>query len=160
MILSSRHLALFTYDLYDSRPIEVLGILKYNNLAPSNANIPSRTRFNLQAEMSASSTIPKITFLDDSKVETQVILFTPPNPHEMQFFSLTPITLDLAASDLEHGRRRADSVVTDERDETETKRMDQLVQKMAQHFPKRQGQPTQGAEILKASINQVYPLLS
>ena len=74
----------------------------------------------------------------------------------MQFFSLTPITLDLAASDREQRRRRADSVVVDERDESETARMEQLVQKMALHFPRRQGQPTQGAEVLPASINQVY----
>jgi len=78
----------------------------------------------------------------------------------MQFFSLTPITLDLAASDLEQGRRRADSVVIDERDEGETKRMAELVKKMTLHFPRREGQPTQGAEILKASINQVLPLPS
>lgn len=73
----------------------------------------------------------------------------------MQFFSLTPITLDLAASDQKIGRRRADSVVFDERDELETVRMDNLVVKMALHFPKREGQPTQGADILKASIDQV-----
>lgn len=73
----------------------------------------------------------------------------------MQFFSLTPITLDLAASDRQIGRRRADSVVVDERDELETVRMNNLVTKMALHFPKRQGQPTQGADILKTSIDQV-----
>jgi hypothetical protein len=117
--------------------------------------MPLRTQFKLQAEIYSSTAIPKITFLEALKVETQVLLFTPPNPHEMQFFSLTPITLDLAASDLENGRRRADSVVIDERDEPETKRMDQLVQKMASHFPRREEQPTQGAHILKASINQV-----
>jgi hypothetical protein len=73
----------------------------------------------------------------------------------MQFFSMTPITLDLAASDQKIGRRRADSVVVDERDELENVRMDNLVFKMALHFPKREGQPTQGADILKASIDQV-----
>jgi hypothetical protein len=73
----------------------------------------------------------------------------------MQFFSLTPITLDLAASDLANGRRRADSMVIDERDQDETARMDVLVRKMAQHFPRRQGMPTHGAEILQSSINQV-----
>ena len=77
----------------------------------------------------------------------------------MQFFSLTPITLDLAASDREQGRRRADSVVVDEREETETARMDQLVQKMGLHFPRRQGQPTQGADTLHISINQVCPFI-
>jgi hypothetical protein len=73
----------------------------------------------------------------------------------MQFFSLTPITLDLAASDFANGRRRADSMVIDERDQNETARMDVLVRKMAQHFPRRQGQPTHGADILQSSISQV-----
>ena len=73
----------------------------------------------------------------------------------MQFFSLTPITLDLAAADQQNRRRRADSVVVDERDEFENVRMDKLVAKMALHFPTRQGQPTQGADILKPSIDQV-----
>lgn len=73
----------------------------------------------------------------------------------MQFFSLTPITLDLAASDLQIGRRRADSVVIDERDETETTRIKTLVNKMSLHFPRKEGQPIQGSEILKTSIDQV-----
>jgi phosphatidylinositol glycan class Q protein len=148
-------LALFTYDLYDSRQIEVLGMLKYEDVLPSNSNIQPRARLKLQASIDSSSQIPQIKVLDTSKVETQVILFTPPNPHEMQFFSLTPITLDLSASDVRIGRRRADSMIIDERDENETRRMDVLVQKMTQHFPRREGQPTQGAEILQASISQV-----
>ena len=78
----------------------------------------------------------------------------------MQFFSLTPITLDLAASDNEQRRKRSDSVVADERDEIETKRMDTLVQKMALHFPRRTNQPIEGAETLQTSINQVISLLS
>lgn len=152
--MASRHLALFTYDLYESRPLEVLGILSYEDQIPHNTNIPY-SRLKLRASIDAASYIPKIAFLDNSKVETQVILFSPPNPHEMQFFSLTPITLDLAASDREQGRRRADSVVVDERDESESVRMAVLVQKMALHFPRRQGQPTQGAEVLAPSIDQV-----
>jgi len=155
VIISSRHLALFTYDLYDSRPLEVLGTLTYENRTPSNQYIPSRARLKLQAAIDPTCSIPQIKFLDSTKVEIQVILYTPPNPHEMQFFSLTPITLDLAASDQQVGRRRADSVVIDERDEVETVRMDNLVAKMTLHFPKRQGLQTQGAEILKTSIDQV-----
>jgi len=158
VILSSRHLALFTYDLYDSRPLEILGTLTYENRTPSNQYISSRARLKLQAAIDPTCLIPRITFFD--KVEIQVILYTPPNPHEMQFFSLTPITLDLAASDQQVGRRRADSVVIDERDELETVRMDNLVAKMALHFPKRQGLQTQGAEILKTSIDQVRSLCS
>ena len=157
-ILSSRHLALFMYDLYDSRPLEVLGTLNYKDKIPTNANVFSQPRLTLRASITTASHIPKISFLDKPKVETQVILFSPPNPHEMQFFSLTPITLDLAASDHDQGRRRADSIVIDERNDIETARMDRLVQKMALHFPRRQGQPVQGAETLRASINQVSPL--
>jgi len=149
---------LFTYDLYDSRPLEVLGTLTYENRTPSNQYVPSRPRLKLQAALDPTCSIPQITFLDSAKVETQIILYTPPNPHEMQFFSLTPITLDLAASDHQVGRRRADSVVIGERDEVENMRMDNLVAKMALHFPKRQGLQTQGAEILKTSIDQV-PLI-
>jgi len=63
--------------------------------------------------------------------------------------------LDLSASDVRIGRRRADSMIIDERDENETHRMDILVQKMTQHFPRRESQPTQGAETLQASISQV-----
>ena len=148
-------MALFTYDLYDSRPLEVLGKLTYNEKGPSIPNIPSRVRLKLQAGIDSVTSIPKFIFLDDGKIESQVILFSPPNPHEMQFFSLTPITLDLAATDQQNRRRRADSVVVDERDEFENVRMDNLVAKMALHFPKRQGQPTQGADILKASIDKV-----
>jgi phosphatidylinositol N-acetylglucosaminyltransferase subunit Q len=159
VILASRHLALFTYDLYESRPLEVLGIISYEDKTPQNANIPT-SRLKLRASIDAMSPIPKITFLDKSKIETQVILFSPPNPHEMQFFSLTPITLDLAASDREQGRRRADSVVIDERDESETARMELLVQKMGLHFPRKKGQPTQGAAVLPSSIDQVFPLAS
>ena len=73
----------------------------------------------------------------------------------MQFFSLTPITLDLAASDRRIGRRRADSVVVDERDDSETARMEGLVAKMALHFPRRKDQPIEGAQILVESIDQV-----
>jgi len=73
----------------------------------------------------------------------------------MQFFSLTPITLDLAASDRQIGRRRADSVVIDERDDKETARMEGLVTKMALHFPRRKNQPIEGAQILVESIDQV-----
>jgi hypothetical protein len=75
----------------------------------------------------------------------------------MQFFSLTPITLDLAASDRQIGRRRADSVVIDERDDRETVRMEGLVKKMALHFPRRENQPIEGAQILMESIDQVIP---
>ena len=146
---------MFTYDLYDSRRLEVLGKLTYNKKGPSTPNISSRARLKLQADIDSDTSIPKFTFLDDGTIETQVILFSPPNPHEMQFFSLTPITLDLAATDRQNRRRRADSVVADERDELETVRMDNLVSKMALHFPNREGQPTQGADILKASIDQV-----
>jgi hypothetical protein len=146
---------LFTYDLYESRPIEVIGILTYNKNGLSNSNIPSQIGIKLQAAIDSTTYIPKFTFLDTGKVETQVILFSPPNPHEMQFFSLTPITLDLAASDRKNGRPRADSVAIDERDELETVRMENLVHKMSLHFPKRQGQPTQGANILRTSIDQV-----
>ena len=131
--------------------------MTYNKKDPSNSNIPSRVRLKLQAAIDSVTSVPKFTFLDDGKIETQVILFSPPNPHEMQFFSLTPITLDLAATDKQNRRRRADSVVVDERDEFETVRMDNLVAKMALHFPKRQGQPTQGADILKSTIDQVRP---
>lgn len=73
----------------------------------------------------------------------------------MQFFSLTPITLDLAASDRQIGRRRADSVVVDERDHQETVRMEGLVSKMALHFPRRKNQPIEGAQLLMESIDQV-----
>ena len=131
-------------------------MLKYEDVAPSNSNIQPRVRLKLEASINPTSSIPQIKLLDSSKVETQVILFIPPNPHEMQFFSLTPITLDLSASDVIIGRRRADSMIVDERDESETRRMDILVQKMTQHFPRRQDQPTQGAEILQASISQVH----
>ena len=130
-------------------------MLKYEDVLPSNSNIQPRAKLKLQASINSSSQIPQIKVLDTLKVETQVILFTPPNPHEMQFFSLTPITLDLSASDVRIGRRRADSMIIDERDENETHRMDILVQKMTQHFPRREGQPTQGAETLQASISQV-----
>jgi hypothetical protein len=132
-----------------------MGKLTYNKRGPSKPNISSRVRLKLQAAVDSVSSIPKFTFLDDGKIETQVILFSPPNPHEMQFFSLTPITLDLAAADQQNRRRRADSVVVDERDEFENVRMDKLVAKMALHFPTRQGQSTQGADILKPSIDQV-----
>ena len=37
----------------------------------------------------------------------------------------------------------------------ETARMERLVNKMALHFPRRLGQPTEGAEILGTSIDQV-----
>ena len=130
-------------------------MLKYEDVLPSNSNIQPRAKLKLQASINSSSQIPQIKVLDTLKVETQVILFTPPNPHEMQFFSLTPITLDLSASDVRIGRRRADSMIIDERDENETHRMDILVQKMTQHFPRRESQPTQGAETLQASISQV-----
>jgi len=130
-------------------------MLKYEDIAPSNSNIQPRARLKLEASINSASTIPQIKLLDTAKVELQVILFTPPNPHEMQFFSLTPITLDLSASDVIIGRRRADSMIVDERDETETRRMDVLVHKMTQHFPRREDQPTQGAEILQESISQV-----
>jgi len=74
----------------------------------------------------------------------------------MQFFSLTPITLNLAAADHQGGRRpRADSVVMDEQSENRN-----LVIKMALHFPRRQGQPTQGADTLQKSIGQVSVLPS
>jgi hypothetical protein len=136
--------------------LEVLGVLVYDGRAPSNSNIPSFTRLKLQAGIDPSTNIPTITFLDKEKVETQIILFSPPNPHEMQFFSLTPITLDLAASDRQNGRARSDSVIIDERDDYETARMNDLVNKMSLHFPKRQGQSIQGAEILKTSIDQVH----
>ena len=132
-----------------------MGKLIYNKKSPSNPNIPTRARLKLQADIDSDTSIPKFTFLDDGMIETQVILFSPPNPHEMQFFSLAPITLDLAATDRQNRRRRADSVVAYERDELETVRMDNLVAKMALHFPKREGQPTQGADILKPSIDQV-----
>ena len=145
--------------MYDSRPLEVLGTLTYEKRGPSNPNISSRTRLKLQAAITSNSAIPKVSFLNESKVEAQIILFSPPNPHEMQFFSLPPITLDLAALEHQNGRRRADSVVIDERDEVETVRMEHLVAKMALHFPKRQGQPIQGAEILKSSIDQVLFIL-
>jgi hypothetical protein len=113
----------------------------------------------MEAAIDSSTWIPKFTFLDTAKVEKQIILFSPPNPHEMQFFSLTPIMLDLAASDQQSGRRqRADSVIIDERDEHETVRMENLVSKVALHFPRQQGQPTQGAEILKTIIDQVNSL--
>jgi hypothetical protein len=131
-------------------------MLKYDDIAPSNSNIQPRARLKLEASMNSTSIIPQIKLLDTSKVETQVILFTPPNPHEMQFFSLTPITLDLSASDVIIGRRRADSMIIDERDASETRRMDILVHKMTQHFPRRQDQPVQGAEILQESISQVH----
>lgn len=117
--------------------------------------LPLRTRLRLHASIDSSASFPRIRFSDVSNVETQIILFSPPNPHEMQFFSLTPITLDLAASDLANGRPRADSMVVDERDQSETARMDVLVQKMGQHFPRREGQPTQGADLLQAAISQV-----
>lgn len=128
-------------------------MLAFENRNP--ANLSLRTRLKLHASIDSLSQFPRIQFSDVSDVEAQIILFSPPNPHEMQFFSLTPITLDLAASDLANGRPRADSMVVDERDQSETARMDVLVQKMGQHFPRREGQPTQGADLLQAAISQV-----
>ena len=49
-ILSSRHLALFTYDLYESRPLEVIGVLSYTTKNPHQTPyIPSRTPFKLRS---------------------------------------------------------------------------------------------------------------
>jgi hypothetical protein len=73
----------------------------------------------------------------------------------MQFFSLTPITLDLSEADRHSGRKRSDSVAQDERAPGETARMVVLKSKMLQHFPRRSGQPTQGAEILRTAVDQV-----
>ena len=130
-------------------------MLLYNKRAPLHSNIPSRARLKLEAAIDSSTWIPKVRFLDTARAGAQVILFSPPNPHEMQFLSLAPITLDLAASDQQTGRQRADSLLIDERDEVETNRMENLVKKMALHFPKHEGQPTQGAEVLNTCIDQV-----
>jgi phosphatidylinositol N-acetylglucosaminyltransferase subunit Q len=146
-------LALFTYDLYDSRPLEILGILTYEDSRPKVPKETPWTKLKLEAAIDKTSWIPKLTFYDSGQGETQIILFSPPNPHGMQFFSLTPITLDLAASG-QGGRQRADSII--ERDDSETARMDDLVKKVGFHFPRHPSQPIQGSEILTMSIDQVY----
>ena len=108
----------------------------------------------LQVHTLPSSPFPSIYCPPISRINVQIILFDRPNPHQMQYLSLTPISLvlgDKISSEHAAPGRISESDLDDEKDQTKRK---ELLKKLRLHTVIRH-QPTQKEIMLPTVLAQV-----
>lgn len=136
------------FQLCDRPNMFVLGTLNYPN--PSEIFDPS----GICAFTIPGSKRPYIYCPPDEELAVQVVLFDPPNPTQMQYMSLGPISLALGRDDL---RARGPDYTPDEveiQEEKERERVAELVAKLRFHTVVRQA-PTKKELALPAILRQI-----
>lgn len=136
------------FQLCDRSAMHVLGTLNHPDL-PETFDPTRLCAFTIPGEKR-----PYVYCPASAGLSVQIVLFDPPNPTQMQYVSLTPISLALGRH---HSSGRAPLCSPDEvevQEETERERVSQLVNKLRFHTVVRH-QPTRKEVALYAILRQI-----
>ncbi|ODQ56522.1 Gpi1-domain-containing protein [Saitoella complicata NRRL Y-17804] len=144
-LLFSQHDFSKLQDLCGGHPLSILGSL--------NDDIPRKNAYTGKGAWIVGVThddnlVPEFTLADPTMSATaQVILFDPPNPHGMHFYSLQPTPLDFGGLDAHEGRDRKQQLERQQR-------RDMVLKKLAEHTPTRRLQ-SQPKDLIQMHINKI-----
>lgn len=125
LMRNARHPVGRIFELCGTASMHVLGLA---NAAPGTVSDPSW----VQATAYPLEPLPRITCAKASTIQT--ILFDRPNPHRMQYISLSPIALSLSDKNQTRYADSHEPEGEDEEKEQKNKRkVDRLVEKVKQH---------------------------
>lgn len=143
---NARHPVARVFELCGPASMHVLGLA---NAAPGTVSDPSW----VQAAAYPSEPLPRITCAKASTIQT--ILFDRPNPHRMQYISLSPIALSLSDKNQTRYADSHEPEGEDEEKEQKNKRkVGRLVEKVKQHSVIRHT-PSSKDKALGRIVNQI-----
>ena len=136
------------YDLCGNRSLHVLGSV--NPIIPNGSFDPNH----LLAYTETSNPFPIVFCPKTCNVSVQVILFDRPSPRQMQYMSLSPISLVLGDKDLRRNSASHKLGSNDLDDETESTDKARLVEKLQLHTVIRHS-PSQKEVVLPTILAQI-----
>ncbi|KAI1192923.1 N-acetylglucosaminyl transferase component [Nemania serpens] len=146
LMRNARHPVARVFELCGPASMHVLGLA---NAAPGTVSDPSW----VQAAAYPSEPLPRITCAKASTIQT--ILFDRPNPHRMQYISLSPIALSLSDKNQTRYADSHEPEGEDEEKEQKNKRkVGRLVEKVKQHSVIRHT-PSSKDKALGRIVNQI-----